>query len=334
MNKQLLKEKLEQFRQWQREPFNYTFTSNEEQHCNNCGNAFIGNYCPYCSQKSNIGHIGWHSVQQSVMDIWGLGTRSLLYTIWQLLWRPGHLIEDYIDGKRQSSFPPVKMLFILSIIYALFVYWFLGDILGISLASDQRLAYANEFLTWEREHISWSMLMMSVLAIFPTWVMFRYSPRHTRHTMPEGFFIQIFLSIITVVLSFFVIPIALNNYLISSTIQLLLLMTYYIIIYRWLFGYSLWGTLWRQAFVLVYVVSVLWAILFIFFPVDWIGVFKARGVEMNPYWNNQRYSIFAGFLLLVVSCLVLGVGAMLNFMATWISNRKNNKTGLRMSPKV
>ena len=52
------------------------------------------------------------------MDLWGMGTRSLPYTLWQLLLRPGYLIGDYISGRRQVSFPPIKML----VFVALLVY--------------------------------------------------------------------------------------------------------------------------------------------------------------------------------------------------------------------
>ena len=86
---------------------------------------------------------------------------SVLYSVWQLLFRTGYFISDYISGKRQMSFPPVKMLFILAVAYAV---------------------------------------------IFPTWVMFRYSPRHTRHTLPEGFFIQVLFATLEVSLFLLMVP--------------------------------------------------------------------------------------------------------------------------------
>ena len=103
MNSEQLKEKYYRFRQWQEQPFEFKLKSNEVQHCSNCGSEFTGNFCPICSQKAGMGRIGWRSVHQGIMDIWGLGTRSLIYSVWQLLLRPGHIIGDYIDGKRQVT---------------------------------------------------------------------------------------------------------------------------------------------------------------------------------------------------------------------------------------
>ena len=132
MGKRNNKNYCERLRQWQKKPFDYEFETNEEQHCNNCGHTFKGNYCPYCSQKAGEGHIGWDSVRQSVMDVWGLGSHSLPNTVLHLLIRPGYLISDYISGKRQVSFPPVKMLFIVAVIAVFWIYYLMPYILGDS----------------------------------------------------------------------------------------------------------------------------------------------------------------------------------------------------------
>ncbi len=238
------------FKQWQEEPFDYRFKSSECQHCSNCGNEFKGNYCPHCSQRAGVGRIGWKSVHQSIMDIWGLGTRSLLYTLLQLLLRPGQLINDYISGKRQVSFPPVKMLFIMAVIYSGIAYWFLPDVLGIQLMEVEY----SQLEDWMERHYSWYSLLMSVAAILPTWIMFRNAPRNTRHTLPEGFFIQVFLSVLAIALGLIFLPLALINPMALSLLLLLIEMIYYIIAYKELFGYSLWGTVWRQAFVYLAVI--------------------------------------------------------------------------------
>ena len=159
MNKQRLKEKLEQFRQWQEHPYDYIYSPDKVVHCNNCGHDYRGNFCPVCSQKAGMGRIGWKSVRQGIMDIWGLGTRSLIYSIWQLLWRPGHLIGEYIDGKRQVSFPPVKMLFILAVIYSMVVYWFFPEVLGITIAdvntgNENVNVLLGDLSTWIKKNYS------------------------------------------------------------------------------------------------------------------------------------------------------------------------------------
>ena len=78
------------FRQWQLAPFDYEARRQAQtsHRCNNCGSDFVGNYCPVCSQKEDVGPITWKSVVQSIGEVWGLHNRSMLYTLVQLFLRP------------------------------------------------------------------------------------------------------------------------------------------------------------------------------------------------------------------------------------------------------
>ena len=110
-----LKERYKRFKAWQLNPFDWSYDENELHHCVNCGYDFAGKFCPHCSQKAGLKKISWKSVLQSTAEVWGMGNRSLLYSLWQLIWRPGYFISDYINGKRQVSFPPVKMLVVMGV---------------------------------------------------------------------------------------------------------------------------------------------------------------------------------------------------------------------------
>ena len=318
MDKAQIKVKYEHFKQWQEKPHDYKLLSNELQHCNNCGNDFTGNFCPICSQKAGMGRIGWLSVHQGVMDIWGLGTRSLLYSIWQLLLRPGHIISDYIDGKRQVSFPPVKMLFIVAVIYSMVYYWFFPTVLGISLEGEvtkEQMAMVGDLNNWLKANYSWFALIMAMLAVVPTWIMFRFLPRHTSHTLPEGFFIQIFLAVLMIVFSFLLIPLAMLDLLVFTCVVYCLFGIYYIIVYKHLFGYGWWGTLWRSGFVLLTVIILMS-----------LGAFFAYNITqdvLNPYFNGQvtqeeisLIKVFYIGLFLTLLLMVIGVGFVVNYLVT------------------
>ena len=292
--------------------------SEEEHRCNNCGFTFTGNYCPCCAQRAGVGHIGWSSVRQSLMDIWGLGTRSFLYSAWQLLLRPGYFISDYINGKRQVSFPPVKMLFILAVAYALIFHWLFPDfkalgygmdfsVFGYSEGEEKQLAgMLKPFYDWYETHFSWVMLILSFIAILPTWVMFRYSPRNTRHTLPEGFFIQVLFADLQVVLCLLTVPFwFFFNQMAIISVSALVVMAYYIIGYKQLFGYSLWGTLWRQAFILGFIYCVAFVLAVIVFdmglPTD-MPVAPGRTINVKHLYIGI-FGIF-GTVLIVTGYLI------------------------------
>ena len=323
---QQLKEKYERIKRWQRQPTEYRM--NDESHtCQCCGQHFVGNFCPCCSQKAGVGRISWLSVHQGVMDIWGLGTRSLLRSLWQLLTRTGYFISEYINGKRQVSFPPVKMLFIVALIYSFIAYWLFPDVLHISLEqAEQDTGLASQFKQWSQEHYSWSALLLSTLAIIPTWLMFRYSPRNTRHTLPEGFFIQVFFSVLGIALSFLLIPLRIVDSIIFAVSVSLVSMVYYIVGYMQLFGYSLWGTLWRQGFIYVGIMCLTGALMF---GVIGLSATFSAGQDVSEkefLRNNYSYSA----LFVMVGIAVLTVGFVINLIATR-KMRKEMKLNQRRS---
>ena len=318
-----IKKYYERFKRWQQSPTDYEFASDEVQHYHNCGHDFTGNYCPYCSQKAGLDRINWHSVRQSMMDVWGLGTRSLLNSIWQLLLRPGYLISDYISGKRQMCFPPVKMLFILAVAYALLFNWLFPNLeafgyavdvkeMGFKVGDDMANLF-KPFYDWYETHFSWVMLILSFIAIIPTWIMFRYSPRHTRHTLPESFFIQVLFAVLQVVICILLIPcwFFLGKWTIIS-VSSLILMLYYIVGYMQLFGYNLWGTLWRQAFVFGFVFCTAVAL------ATWAFDLNPAANNGTPTPSGQTLPVKTILITFysVVSIIILATGYIINLIAT------------------
>ena len=249
------------FKRWQLKPHDHEFSSHDTQHCSNCDHDFVGNYCPYCSQKSGLGPITWRSVLRSIGEVWGMHNRSLLYSVVQLFLRPGYFISDYISGRRQVSFPPVKMLAIIAVL-GVIVDFLTGAIHGmVHMAHNDRLGYINDVFEWLNVHFNgafpppsdylndvfmWlnthpdllSLILLSFL-IIPNYFIFRFAPRNTFHTLPQGFFVQVFSSAVFMILNM-LYDITALGWLVVLFGAVMVFMTY-----RQLFGYSVWGTLWR-----------------------------------------------------------------------------------------
>jgi hypothetical protein len=202
--------------------------------CNNCGHTFKGNYCPVCSQAARHGRIGWLSLWEGIGQLWGIESRSGIYTLWQLLWRPGYLVRDYISGKRQVSYPPVKLLFILAAIIAVVQFFFPVPVKE-PIASGFR--YLDFVSNWLQNHANINALLSGCLFILPTWWLFRNAPRYPKHTIPEGFFLQVYVAILSFLFA--------SIFVESTTLAVTLSYAYMYMIYKQLFGYGYWGTLWR-----------------------------------------------------------------------------------------
>ena len=52
----------------------------------------------------------------SFMETWGLGSRNIFYTMWHLIWRPGYMMNDYLNGRRKRYLQPFFMFFVLTLI--------------------------------------------------------------------------------------------------------------------------------------------------------------------------------------------------------------------------
>lgn len=246
-----LKEKYRQFRRWQENPFNF-HDSHDRHKCCNCGNGYENNYCPRCGQKAVYGPITWKSVWQGILDVWGVGTRSLPYTLWQLVWRPGYLMRDYISGKRQVSFPPVKMLLIVCIASLVISNWIKPeDVVNPVVTSTGLRYYVDVVNNWLNVHMEWWILLAFSFLIVPIWSLFREAPKCYRHTLPQGFFIQVFVGtqfILLMMLIFIIASLFLLNYngeYMGDLAIVLIVPLLLLIDFKQLFGYGWWGTLWR-----------------------------------------------------------------------------------------
>jgi hypothetical protein len=237
MNKEQLIQKYQRFNQWQRsEPHYVNRHADTVQHCHNCGTEFSDNYCPRCGQRAEVGRVGWSSIKENIALLWGMDSRSFVYTLFQLLTRPGYLVRDYISGRRQVSFPPVKMLVIVSLFTFIVESAFHLDNEILTLKTN--IPEIDKIIKWFNDNKSWGTLFFQAFYILPTWVVFRFAPRYPRHTLPEGFFVQVFLSTLSLLLTFI-------DYLGLSVFENIISTFFFLIAYRQLFGYSWWGTLWR-----------------------------------------------------------------------------------------
>ena len=193
MNKEQLIAYYHRFCRWQHEVPHYVNRHEDTvQHCHNCGTAFSDNFCPRCGQRAEVGRVGWKSLKENIAILWGLDSRSLTYTLFQLLTRPGYLVRDYISGRRQVSFPPVKMLVIVSLFMVIFesVLHLENEVVSIHF----NIPEIDNVIKWFNDNKSWGTLFYQIFFILPTWVVFRFAPGYPRHTLPEGFFLQIFVS--------------------------------------------------------------------------------------------------------------------------------------------
>ncbi|MEZ6001713.1 DUF3667 domain-containing protein [Hyphomonas sp.] len=97
--------------------------------CRNCGTVVMERYCTRCGQLASNFHRPFFSlVASSLADTFALDSR-LWRSVPLLLFRPGRMTRDYLDGKRARYVPPFRMFLLSSVLFFLTVFG-LGDRLG------------------------------------------------------------------------------------------------------------------------------------------------------------------------------------------------------------
>ena len=99
--------------------------------------------------------------------------------------------------------------------------------------------YLSEVFVWLNMHPDVLSLILLSFLIIPNYFIFRFAPRNTQHTLPQGFFIQVFSTSVFMILNM-IYDITSLGWLVMILGAVLVFFTY-----QQLFGYGVWGTLWR-----------------------------------------------------------------------------------------
>lgn len=271
---------------WQKRPVTMRPLSDEEHTCQNCAHTYTGNYCPRCGQTAKTMRISVRNLIRIFLDTWGLGAHSLIRTMGNLLTRPGYMIGDYLDGRRQPYFPPFKTLFVIGTLYA-FVY-FLGahystivDDQAI-IGSETEVTYTNSdtdkdkalvevsqsddidhdkveqeinqaifslidsYRQFQRDHMVLNQLLLHLVLAFFAMRMFRRAPRHPRLNYSENVVAQVYICAQTgFIASVWMLLCLICRQPVQASLPGWLSLFIVYVDYKQLFGYRIWGTLWR-----------------------------------------------------------------------------------------
>lgn len=85
--------------------------------CANCETALSGLFCSNCGQsaKSRRGPI-WNVTAEFMQDLFALDSK-VFKSLYTLLVKPGALSKQFLDGKRASVLPPVRLYLVISILF-------------------------------------------------------------------------------------------------------------------------------------------------------------------------------------------------------------------------
>ena len=178
--------------------------------CQNCGQEFKGRYCNPCGQRADTHRINWHYIWHEIPhSVWHVD-QGILFTLRELLTRPGYTIRDFLNGKRVNHYRPLALLLILGAVvvfaqHSLNVSFIKSsqDVFGSSTVdASARLkgfqAQVNHFIERNQNLIHIATIP---LYAFWIWVMFR----RRSYNYPELLVAQTFIANFGLVVSLVVV---------------------------------------------------------------------------------------------------------------------------------
>ena len=257
--------------------------------CLNCHTEFIGNYCPSCGQPASTQRFTVKKALMATLEVWGMGNRSLPRTVLHLIYRPGQMIGEYLDGKRMPFFPPVKMLFVLCIFFAV-ESSLLGEktiseqitssmndealkkdlkentnntvvnFNGKKISTEEMMMTVKDIVVWMDKHKAVELICLHSFFMLFAWMVFRKSPTRPRSTLAEHFFTQVFMSGQMMALSIIYLPIFSTGKEDYAFYPLPWWMLFGLFVwdYRYIFGYK-----WKTTILKVFYIHFLSIVLFI-----------------------------------------------------------------------
>lgn len=97
----------------------------KKEHCPNCGKGLEKwmEYCPKCGQENHIKRASIKLITKDFLkDYWTFDSK-LFRSLIPLLFKPGFLTKEFIEGKRQRYIPPVRLYIFVSFVFFLISSW-------------------------------------------------------------------------------------------------------------------------------------------------------------------------------------------------------------------
>lgn len=105
-------------------------------HCLNCGTALQGPFCHYCGQPDkNLLRFFPALMRELLEDFLDFDSR-FMRTLKPLLFRPGKLTRDYLDGRRFRYVPPLRLYIFSSLAFFFLAALLTTDVLDVRTDAD------------------------------------------------------------------------------------------------------------------------------------------------------------------------------------------------------
>ena len=140
--------------------------------CKSCGVEINQNYCPNCGHPKKLNRINGKYVLSEIGSVLNFD-KGILFTIRELLLRPGQSIKKFILDDRNRLVKPIAFIIISSLIYTLFqqLLHFEDGYINYSIG-DEKSAMLSIF-DWISNNYGYTNILMAFFIAFWIKIFFR-----------------------------------------------------------------------------------------------------------------------------------------------------------------
>ena len=141
--------------------------------CRNCNKPVNGNFCCSCGQPLKTKRVDGHYILHEIQHILHF-EKGILYTVKELLIKPGQSIREFITVNRSRLVKPVLFIIVSSLIYSLINHFFHIEDGYVSYKGPQKGGTSLIF-NWVQNHYGYANIIMGVFIAFWLKLFFRKS---------------------------------------------------------------------------------------------------------------------------------------------------------------
>ena len=128
--------------------------------CNTCQTQIPQNFCPNCGQAATLKRIDGHYIRHEIEHVIHF-EKGILYTVKELLIRPGKSIQHFISVDRNRLVKPIIFIVITSLIYTIINNFFQIE-QGYMKIDEATPSTFGAIMEWIQSHYGYANILMGV----------------------------------------------------------------------------------------------------------------------------------------------------------------------------
>ncbi|WP_341904132.1 DUF3667 domain-containing protein [Fluviicola taffensis] len=136
-------------------------TSIDMTNCSNCKSPITDNFCSHCGQAAKLKRIDGKYILHEIVHVLHL-EKGILFTIKELIVRPGKSVRTFISEDRSRLVKPVIFIIVTSLIYTIASHWFVHVEENHSPLEKSILASIAVIFEWIQHHYGYANMIMGV----------------------------------------------------------------------------------------------------------------------------------------------------------------------------